>query len=65
VAGGLKDRCVLWQTRDERESVMAWWYETKSSGGAHAIVVSESTPDLKSDCWLPSSVQGLFEFGKQ
>ena len=65
LAGGLKHSYVVMQTLDEREGVLGWWYGVRSNGGAHAIVVAEPIPEIGSDRWVPSTVFGVFEFGRQ
>ena len=65
LVGGLNDTYVLWQTIDDREGVLRWRHGVKTLGGAHAIIVSESTPTPTDDPWRPASVDAVFEFGRQ
>ncbi len=61
---GLKDSYLLTQVEEEREEMLVWWHGTKSSGGAHALMVTDTVPDPAAE-WHPTTVQAVYEFGSQ
>ncbi len=60
---GLKDSYLLMEAGEQREEVLLWWHGTKSSGGAYALMVTDSPPDPPAQ-WHPLTVLAVFEFGK-
>jgi hypothetical protein len=65
LAAGLQETYVLMQVDQQREAVLGWWYQVKSGGGAHAIVVADSDPEGTALSWDPARVIAVFEFGTQ
>ena len=61
VLAGTKESYVLLQADgSRREQLMAWWYGRKPSGGAYALVVTDTHPDRRR--WEPKTVHAIFEF---
>ncbi len=65
LVAGLKDSYVLMQVDQQRETVLGWWYQVKSGGGAHAIVVADADPEGTALSWDPARVIAVLEFGMQ
>ena len=63
--GGLQDTYLLTVFGQEREQVQLWWHGVKTYSGAYAVLVSDSTPDERTDRWNLRTVEAVFELGRQ
>ena len=61
---GRQDGYVLTEFDTEREQVLLWWHQVKTNSGAYAVVITDSAPDA-SGRWDPTTVEAVFEFGRQ
>ncbi len=61
---GLRDSYLLLEAGEQREEVLVWWHDTKSSGGASALMVTDTPPHPAAQ-WHPTTVLAVFEFGSQ
>jgi hypothetical protein len=61
---GRQDNFLLAEYDAEREQVLLWWHEVRTYSGAYSVVITDSVPE-PSGRWAPTTVEAVFEFGRQ
>jgi hypothetical protein len=61
---GRQEGYALAEFDTEREQVLLWWHQVKTYSGAYAVVITDNSPEA-SGRWNPTTVEAVFEFGRQ